>query len=134
MRRLVLDTNVFLSGIFWSGPPAKILDAWQSNKIKLIFSPAILEEYVRVGNLLAKKYSGVMITPFIDLLIKQGEAFNPISLKTPISRDQDDDKFIATALAAKCHLIITGDQDLLVLKEFCGIRIIKPAVFVKEML
>ncbi len=49
MRKIVLDTNVLMSGIFWSGPPAKILDAWQERKIDIILSPEILDEYIRIG-------------------------------------------------------------------------------------
>jgi len=48
MIRIVLDTNVFMSGIFWSGNPGKILDAWSNKKIILIFSKEIIDEYIRV--------------------------------------------------------------------------------------
>jgi putative PIN family toxin of toxin-antitoxin system len=43
--RIILDTNVFVSGVFWSGPPNKILEAWVSRKISLVLSLEILEEY-----------------------------------------------------------------------------------------
>ena len=112
MIKLVLDTNVFMSGIFWAGHPARILDAWSDEKIKLIVSPEILNEYVRVGNILSKKYPGVDISPFIDLTTIYGEFVSPAILKGPVSRDADDDKFIATALAAKCKLIVSGDKEM----------------------
>src|SRR3989338_3198568 len=134
MIRIVLDTNVFMSGIFWSGNPGKILDAWSNNKIKLIFSKEILDEYIRVGQILSKKYSGVEVAPFIDLLAVYAELYLPIKLKNPISQDPDDDKFIAVALAAKCPCIVSGDVDLLSVDGVFEIKILKPADFVKKYL
>ena len=43
--RVVLDTNVFVSGVFFGGPPHKILEAWRDGKIQLLLSPAILEDF-----------------------------------------------------------------------------------------
>ena len=53
------------------------------------------------------------MTPFIDLATIYSELFLPVKLESPVSVDPDDDKFIATALAAKCSLIVSGDKDLL---------------------
>lgn len=134
MIKLVLDTNVFISGIFWSGTPAKILNAWHEKMIKIVSSLEILDEYSRVGEILTKKYPGVDIAPFINLMIKDCEFFTPIKLKNPISRDPDDDKFIAVALAANCHLIVSGDNDLLSITGYKDIEIINPNEFVKKYL
>ncbi|HLB56521.1 MAG TPA: putative toxin-antitoxin system toxin component, PIN family [Coxiellaceae bacterium] len=134
MIRIVLDTNVFMSGIFWSGNPGKILDAWGNNKIKIVFSYEILDEYIRVGQILSKKYPGIDISPFIDLLTIHGELHQPIKLKDPVSQDSDDDKFIAVALAAKCPCIVSGDVDLLSVDGVFEIKILKPADFVKKYL
>lgn len=84
MIKLVLDTNVFRLGIFWAGAPAKILDAWQQHKIKIIVSPKILDEYVRVGEILSRKYSGVDVAPLIDLVMIYGDLFSPVKLKEPV--------------------------------------------------
>ena len=54
----------------------------------------------------------------------------PPVLPKPVCRDADDDVVLATALAAKADIIVTGDNDLLVLKEFHGIRIISPRRFI----
>ncbi|TLY46555.1 MAG: putative toxin-antitoxin system toxin component, PIN family [Gammaproteobacteria bacterium] len=134
MTKLVLDTNVFVSGIFWSGPPAKILNAWHEKKIKIVCSLEILDEYSRVSDILLKKYPSVDIAPFINLMIRDSELFTPIRLKTPISRDPDDDKFIAVALAANCHLIVSGDNDLLSVTGYKDIEIINPNEFVSKYL
>jgi predicted nucleic acid-binding protein len=52
--KIVLDTNVFVSGVFFSGPPYQILPAWREDKFQLAVIPEILEEYRRVGGILAK--------------------------------------------------------------------------------
>lgn len=134
MIRIVLDTNVLMSGIFWSGNPGKILDAWGAQKINLIFSKEILDEYIRVGQLLEKKYPNVDVAPFIDLLMLYGELHQPINLSTPISNDPDDDKFIAVAVTANCSYIVSGDVDLLSVDGIFNINILKPADFVKKFL
>ncbi len=119
MTRIVLDTNVFISGIFWSGPPAKILSAWESGFIKLVYSSDILAEYIRVSELLNKKYSKVNVSPFLNLVTIHGELIKPVSLQEQVSCDIDDDKFIAAALAATC-CIVSGDNDLLNINGYGG--------------
>ena len=49
--RVVIDTNVFVAGVFWKGPAATILEAWRDGLIEMILSPAILDEYQWVGAL-----------------------------------------------------------------------------------
>jgi uncharacterized protein len=46
--KAILDTNVFISGVFWKGPPFEILKAWQEQRFRLAISPPILDEYRRV--------------------------------------------------------------------------------------
>lgn len=52
--KVAMGTNVFVSGVFFSGPPYQILNAWQSGKFELVVSQEILDEYRRVGEILAK--------------------------------------------------------------------------------
>ncbi|OGR04748.1 MAG: putative toxin-antitoxin system toxin component, PIN family [Deltaproteobacteria bacterium RIFOXYD12_FULL_50_9] len=47
--KIVLDTNVFISGILFGGLPSQILKAWRQSKIKIVLTEEILEEYQRVG-------------------------------------------------------------------------------------
>ena len=131
---IVLDTNVFMSGIFWSGPPYAILEAWKDKKLKLAMSLEILDEYSRVGNLLEKKYKGVKLSHFIDLIIKYGIFYEPVKLTAPVTKDIDDDKFIACALSANCRLIVSGDKHLLDVSGYQDIEVLKPAQFVNAYL
>ena len=134
MIKIVLDTNVFMSGIFWSGPPSKVLDAWQQNKISLVCSPEIIDEYNRVGDILSKKYPGIDVKPLLNMVMVDCEMFSTVVLDLPVSRDHDDDMFIATALAANCQIIVSGDKDLLEVNGFAGIEITKPVPFVNRYL
>lgn len=76
--RIILDTNVLVSGIFFSGPPLRILKAWRDNTLQFAVSTDILDEYQRVEAILGEKYSGVDVSPILDLLTINR------SYKTPI--------------------------------------------------
>ncbi len=121
-----------MSGIFWSGPPSHILRAWHDNKLKFVISPEILAEYQRVSHILSTKYSSIDVIPIIDLITIGSELCAANELDVPISRDPDDDKFIAVCLASDCKIIVSGDQDLLEITGYQGIDVMKPAAFVKK--
>jgi len=60
--KIVLDTNVVVSGVFFGGVPGRILSAWSAGKLALVLSPSILEEYRRVGNELGRHQADVSET------------------------------------------------------------------------
>ena len=57
--RVVVDTNVLVSSVFFSGIPRRILEAWRDGRIDIVASLEILEEYRRVGERLAAQFEGV---------------------------------------------------------------------------
>ncbi len=65
--KVVLDTNVFVSGVFFSGPPYQILKAWRDGKIHLAVSLEILDEYRRVGEILAEDHPTINLAPINSL-------------------------------------------------------------------
>jgi len=134
MIRVIVDTNVFVSGIFWSGPPNKILKSWQVKKIQLIISPDIFQEYNRVAQLLSRKYSSLELSSIMNLCATYSEWHQPLPLEEPVSRDPDDDKFIACAISAGVKVIVSGDRDLLVVSGYQNLEIISPAEFAKRYL
>lgn len=91
---VVLDTNVVISGIFWSGPPGKILKAWHDGKFKLAVSLEIIEEYRRVGDELGRKFPHVNVSGIIDLLAFNSDIYGIDPQSAAICRDPDDDKFL----------------------------------------
>ena len=128
--RIVLDTNVFISGIFFSGSPSQILKAWKDAKIQVVLSKEILSEYQRVGDTLSAKYSGIDIAPIIDLLTIYGEVVETKDISVSICEDPDDNKYIECAIASNCKLIVSGDKHLLNASGFQEIEVLKPRKFI----
>jgi putative PIN family toxin of toxin-antitoxin system len=132
--KVILDTNVFVSGVFFSGPPYRILEAWRNGKIQLVMSQEILDEYRRVGESLAEQFPNIELQPMLELITINAELFSVQNLPEPVCRDPDDDKFLACVLTSKCKVIISGDKNLLKVSGFHGIRVIRPRDFVDEYL
>jgi uncharacterized protein len=132
--RVILDTNVFISGVFFSGAPYRILEAWRDGKLQLVASQEILEEYQRVGETLAEQFPGVNLQPIIDLVTTNAEVFPNQVLPESLCEDPDDDKFIACALAGKCRVIVSGDRHLLKVSGFRGLTVMSPRRFIDEYL
>ncbi len=132
--RVVLDTNVFISGVFFTGPPFRILQAWRDGLLQLAISPEILDEYRRVGEDLAKQFPAIDLRPMMDFVTVKAKMFPDKKLSAPVCHDPDDDKFIACALASKSKLIVSGDKHLLKVSGFRGVRVLKPREFVDTCL
>ena len=131
---LVLDTNVFISAVFFSGLPYRILDAWRKGRVRLFVSRAILAEYHETGVSLAKEFKGVDVAPWIALLEAHATLVEPESLPGQVCADPDDDMFIACALAARAHIICSGDKALLKTSGYHGIEVLKPREFADRYL
>ena len=135
--RVVVDTNVLISGLFGikNSPSAQILDAIRAQKIILVTSPLILEE---VGDVINRekvvkltKMSPKDRTDFIEKLIGRSDVTPGIQLSQMVSRDTKDDKFLACAVEANADYVVTGDKDLLDLENYAGINIVTPREFLK---
>ena len=98
--RIVFDTNVLMSGIFFGGAPGKILRAWRARKITLAASPEIVEEYVATAEALSARYESVALQAILALVVTNAELWQSAALPEQICADPDDDKFIACALAS----------------------------------
>lgn len=132
--RVVIDTNVFVSS-FFGGKPKKVIDLWKDGKISLCLSKGILDEYIEVLIRLGMKEEKELE----ELLSLFSRGYNTLFTKTippmdVVKDDPDDNKFIATALALKAGFIVTGDKHLLSLKEYKGIKIVKPNEFLMILL
>ena len=132
--KVVMDTNVFVSGVFFSGPPYQILKAWQSGEFELVVSPEILDEYRRVGEILAEERPSIDLSPILTFVVEHAKVYKPVRLKEPVCEDPDDDKFFACALASESKIIISGDKHLLKVSGYEGIEVLKPREFVGRYL
>ena len=132
--KVVLDTNVLISGIYFGGIPGRILEAWGARRFQLLVSTEILQEYLNVVERLADQYAGVEYEGVLGLIIQNAELVQPPDLPESVSTDPDDDKFLACALAGDATVIVSGDSDLLNVSGYCGIRVLTPKAFVSECL
>jgi len=131
--KIVLDTNVLVSGIFFSGPPSQILVAWQDGMVHLVTSAEILDEYVRVVDELSGRYPDLEADSILAVIAANIELVEPIELDEQVCSDPDDDKFIACALAARAKVIVSGDRHLLRASDYRGVKVVRPRVFVDSL-
>lgn len=132
--KVILDTNVFISGVFFSGAPHAILDAWHQKKITLVLSEEILEEYRRVGDELARTFPAIDPRPALDLVAIHAKIVEAPPLSVPVCTDPDDDKFLACAIASNTKIITSGDKALLRTSGYAGIEVMTPRAFVDRYL
>jgi len=116
-------------GIFFSGPPYEILNAWRNEKVSLVVSAEILNEYSQVGQRLAAKYSDVEVGPILALIAVHGEFVLAPQLGEPVCDDPTDDMFFACALASGCAIIVSGDKHLHRADGYGGVAVLRPRVF-----
>ena len=131
---LVLDTNVFISAVFFAGVPYRILDAWRCGRVRLFVSRDILDEYRETASALAEKFQGVDAAPWLALVEARATLVEPAPLPGPVCEDPDDDMFIACALAARARVICSGDKALLKTSGYRGVEVLKPREFVDRHL
>jgi putative PIN family toxin of toxin-antitoxin system len=132
--KIVLDTNVFISGIFFSGPPSQILQAWKNKKLRIILSQDIIDEYHRVVESLSSKYPTIDIFQIIELVTVHGQFVDTAGLDITICEDPDDNKFIECAIAGDTKIIVSGDKHLLKITGYQGIAVFRPREFVDRYL
>jgi putative PIN family toxin of toxin-antitoxin system len=127
--RVVLDTNILVSGIFWGGIPNKILESWVSEKFELLLSEDILKEYERVLFKISKGKKDQLVNHWL-LFIAENSLIVNVKKRFKLSIDPDDDKFIECAVAGNAKYIVSGDSHLLDLKNVMNIEILLASDFV----
>jgi len=127
--RVVLDTNVLVSGLAYPGSvPGRILGAWQRGGLDLVLSKYILDEMVRVLPRLKRiRLSAAEIRDLADSFLFMAEIVEPRGDLEPALRDRADGPVLGTLLAARADCLITGDKDLLALAG--RYPIVAPAAF-----
>ena len=131
--RIVVDTNVLISGIFFGGFPGKILRASVEGRIRACASMEILNEYQEIIREMVRRKQGNIDVSILNPLIRSMEIIEPAS-KIEICRDPDDDKFINCARDAQAMYIVSGDKDLLVIQQFENISIVTAKEFCERYL
>ena len=132
--KVILDTNVFMSGVFFSGPPHLILNAWRDGVIRLVISQDILNGYRRVGEAFSDDFPSIDLRPILDLVTIEAELYVAEDLPEPLCSDPDDDKFVACAIVSGSRIIISGDKQLLKISGYQCIEVLKPGEFINKYL
>lgn len=121
--RVLFDTNVLFAAFTVRGFCDELIEE-TVDLCTIVWSSPLRNELVRVlrRKRLLSPAAVAAIAAFSDLC----EMVKPVKLPKPVSRDPDDDVVLATAIVGRADLIVTGDNDLLVRKQFRGIRILSP--------
>ena len=131
--KIVIDTNIYISAIFWGGKPRSVVDLGRNGQVSIFTSSQIEKE---INKKLKTKF-GLSDEEVAQILFDFSTFTLPIKTSrkiTVIDDDPDDDKFIECAVASRAGFIVSGDKHLLNLKEYKGIKIMKAADFLSLFL
>lgn len=135
--RWVADTNVLVSAFLWQGTPGRVVELARDEEVQLFTSRVLLDELAAT---LAKRKlaryvaaSGLSAEQIVTSYRRIVTLVTARQLNARVSRDADDDAVLACGLAARADLVVSGDNDLLSLKGFSGIRIVTIAQAVKAV-
>jgi len=130
--RVVLDTNVLISALFFKGELSRIVGLWQKGKIVPVISKETFDELRTVLEYPKFSLSRAEIKSLIEHeILPFFEVVNVSKHVKGASRDPGDDKFISCAISANANCIVTGDKNLSDLKKYQSIRIIHTSDFIK---
>jgi uncharacterized protein len=130
--KIIVDTNLWISFLIKKNFK-KLDDLIRKEKIKIIFSVELIEEFLSVADRpkFRKYFSKIDIERLIELFDYYGEIIR-VDSEITICRDKKDNFLLSLCKDSKADYLITGDQDLLELMEFEGSRIIKMTDFLKK--
>lgn len=136
--RVVLDTNVWLSGTFWEGEAFKLISTIQRRKIEVVITKKILLEIVEVLNKEAKfqkfiKNRKIAIEDLLRTITFLSKLVDSKTKLNIIKEHSSDNKFVECAIDGKAEFIISYDNHLLKLKEYKNIKILSPTEFLKRL-
>jgi putative PIN family toxin of toxin-antitoxin system len=132
--RVVLDTNTIISALLFSGTASRLVPLWQSRRITVLLSKAILQEYLRVltypkFHLSDQEIRGLIeeeLLPFVETVRVRKHC-------VAVRRDPEDNKFLECAVAGQAEHLVTGDHDLLELGAYRGVTVLRVGDFLNQM-
>ena len=129
LLKLVLDTNTIVSAFFWEGNEAELFRKIEQGKVNLYITIEILKEVEEV--IKRPKFNEVIkkvgLTPdqIMQKIVSLSHLVIAPKLNIKVCRDEKDNKFLECAESAKADYLVSGDEDLLSLKEYKGISIVR---------
>ncbi len=135
--RVVADTNTVVSGLFWRGPPRSILDAASASDIELFTTPVLLAELEDVlGRDKFRDRLAAAGTTAHELMLGYAALVTlttPAAIEPVVADDPEDDAILACAIAARAHLIVSGDRHLLALGAYRGVEVVDAATLLTRI-
>ena len=128
--RIVIDTNVLISGIIFGGKPSKIIELLFGKKISVFASPEMADEYKRIYGELGERYAKRTHNELNEIINSMN--ILPSHSHIEACRNPDDNKFIECAIDNRCIYIVSGDKDLLVLEQYEDIGILTVSEFLEQ--
>ena len=128
--RVILDTNILVSALLFSGEPGRIVEGWKSGAFIPVFSRETFDEFRRVLSYPKFSLTAKEITTLIeDEVLPYCEDIDVVEDIVGVCRDPADDPFLSCAVAANADFIISGDKDLLTLGSFRNLPIVTASEF-----
>ena len=133
MHKIVFDTNTLVSAVGWKGAPRKVFDLCIDDKLKIVTSNELIDEFIEV--IFRSKFDFIeedIKLTIIQAIISISDIVDPKMKLNIIKDDEKDNKFLECAVTGNAKFIISGDNHLLKLKEFEGIKIVNASKFLKD--
>jgi putative PIN family toxin of toxin-antitoxin system len=134
--RLVVDTNVFVSGLMGvKSAPRRIIDAWVDGRFTLVTSLLLVEEpahvlsYPRIAERIGLSRSEVDL--ILAAMLSRGDVVRGELALPGVTRDPKDDAVVACAVEGHADCVVSGDEDLLVLGAYEGMEVVTPRRFLE---
>jgi len=133
--KITADTNVLISSTFWTGASDKIMQRVENKEIELILSEKIIKEFTKVldyeeiKNKVKEK--SLELRRSIEKIINVSSLVEPKQKFDIVKDDPDDDIILECAVEGNVNYIVSQDKHLLKLKEFKGVKIVKPEEFLE---
>jgi predicted nucleic acid-binding protein len=124
--RVVLDTNVWISGIFFRrGIPARILAAWRDHRFEIVVTPDTLAE-------LETQFGAdpTLADEWLDHARTYARQVPPAGVAAGACRDPKDDQFLDAAVSGGARYIVSGDKDLQALDTYQRVKVLSPREFI----
>ena len=131
--RIVVDTNVLISGIFFGGFPRRILTSIINKQLTACATTEIINEYEEIVEEMIDRKQGHLNRTILAPLIQTMEIIEPVS-HIEACRDPDDDKFLECARDSHALYVVSGDKDLLVIEKYENIQIVTAKDFCEKYL
>lgn len=128
---VVIDTSVWISGVFYRGNPYRVMRAWRDEKFELVYTPETLAEIETRLHEKAIEFGANLadVDEWMTYIRTCARVVASTGAGAGVTRDPKDDKFLDAAVSANAAFLVSSDHDLQTLKEFHGIKIVSPKEF-----